>query len=41
VITHLATDIDPATAVAEAKVAFGGPVDSAAPGASFTIEEER
>lgn len=41
VITHLAADIDPATAVVEAKVAFGGPVDSAAPGASFTIEEER
>ena len=41
VVTHLATDIDPATAVVEAKAAFGGPVDSATPGASFMIEEER
>ncbi|GMQ85327.1 MAG: MBL fold metallo-hydrolase [Acidimicrobiia bacterium] len=41
VLTHFATGVDPATAVVEAAVTFGRPVDSAAPGASFTIEEER
>lgn len=41
VVTHFANGVDPATAVVEAKDTFGGPVDSATPGASFMIEEER
>lgn len=41
VVTHFVNGVDPTTAVVEAKATFGGPVDSATPGGSFMIEEER
>ena len=41
VLTHFATEVDPATAVAEAKTEFAGPVHAAEPGKTFTIGEER
>jgi ribonuclease BN (tRNA processing enzyme) len=40
VVTHFATGVVPDTAVAEAQAVFGGPVDAAKPGETFTIGEE-
>ncbi len=40
-VTHFATGVDPATAVAEAQSMFNGPVSAAMPGDVFTIGEGR